>query len=185
LALREWDIPRDSVTVTAHGPGANRLLALTTKGVDAVLLAPPETAQAERDGMRFLGHLSELKANFPMAVVVVRRVFLEKNREPIKRFIQAYSEAIHEFKTTKTKWSPYTTIGSNNPDVIEQTYSYFVPIFFLPPRVPLDGARYTLELIAPRSPAGKSAPIVENFVDNSIVDELEREGFFKKLVARR
>ena len=52
LGLREWNIPRDSVTVTAHGPGANRLLALSTKGVDAALLAPPETAQAERDGMR-------------------------------------------------------------------------------------------------------------------------------------
>ncbi len=55
----------------------------------------------------------------------------------------------------------------------------------LSPRVPLDGARYTLELITQRSPAGKSAPVVEHFVDNSIVDELEREGFFKKLAARR
>jgi ABC-type nitrate/sulfonate/bicarbonate transport system substrate-binding protein len=187
LALREWNIPRDSVTVTAHGPGANRLLALSTRGVDAALLAPPETAQAESEGMRFLGHLSELKANFPMAVVVVRRAFLEKNRDPVKRFIQAYSEAIHEFKTNKDKMiAVYNQrLKQRNPEVIEQTYSYFAPIFFLPPRVPLDGARYTLELITQRSPAVKSPPAVEHFVDNSIVDELEREGFFKKLAARR
>ena len=187
LGLREWNIPRDSVTVTAHGPGANRLLALSTKGVDAALLAPPESAQAEREGMRFLGHLSELKANFPMAVVVVRRAFLEKNRDPVKRFVQAYSEAIHEFKTDKDKMiAVYNQrLKQRNPQVIEQTYSYFAPIFFLPPRVPLDGARYTVELIAQRSPPGKSAPVVEQFVDNSIVDELEREGFFKKLGARR
>jgi hypothetical protein len=51
--------------------------------------------------------------------------------------------------------------------------------------VPLDGARYTVELIAQRSAAGKPPPVVEQFVDNSIVDELEREGFFKKLGARR
>ena len=51
--------------------------------------------------------------------------------------------------------------------------------------LPLDGARYTVELIAQRSALGKSAPVVEQFVDNSIVDELEREGFFKKLGARR
>jgi ABC-type nitrate/sulfonate/bicarbonate transport system substrate-binding protein len=120
-------------------------------------------------------------------VVVVRRVFLEKNRDPIKRFIQAYSEAIHEFKTNKDKMiAVYNQrLKQRNPDVIEQTYSYFAPIFFLPPRVPLDGARYTLELIGQRSPAGKSPPAVEHFVDNSIVDELEREGFFKKLGARR
>jgi ABC-type nitrate/sulfonate/bicarbonate transport system substrate-binding protein len=137
--------------------------------------------------MRFLGHLSELKANFPMAVVVVRRNFLEKSRDPVKRFIQAYSEAIHEFKTNKDKMvGVYNQrLKQRNPEVIEQTYSYFAPIFFLPPRVPLDGARYTLELVAQRSPAGKSPPAVERFVDNSIVDELEREGFFKKLVAGR
>lgn len=76
-------------------------------------------------------------------------------------------------------------LKQRNPDVIEQTYSYFAPIFFLPPRVPLDGARYTLELIAQRSPAGKSPPAVDHFVDNSIIDELDREGFFKKLAARR
>lgn len=187
LALREWQIPRDSVTVTAHGPGANRILALSTRGVDAALLAPPETAEAERQGMRFLGHLSELKANFPMAVVVVRRAFLDKNRDAVKRFIQAYSEAIHEFKTSKEKMlAVYNQrLKQRNPDIIEQTYNYFVPIFFLPPRVPLDGARYTVELMAQRSTPGKSPPAVERFVDNSIVDELEREGFFKGLGAPR
>ncbi len=95
-----------------------------------------------------------------MAVVVVRRVFLEKNRDPVKRFIQAYSEAIHEFKTNKDKMiAVYNQrLKQRNPEVIEQTYSYFATIFFLPPRVPLDGARYTLELITQRSPASKSAP---------------------------
>ena len=111
--------------------------------------------------MRFLGHLSELKANFPMAVVVVRRNFLEKSRDAVKRFIQAYSEAIHEFKTNKSKMiGVYNQrLKQRNPEVIEQTYNYFAPIFFIPPRVPLDGARYTLELVGQRFAGGQVATI--------------------------
>jgi ABC-type nitrate/sulfonate/bicarbonate transport system substrate-binding protein len=40
LALREWNIPRQSVTLLASGPAANRLVALSSGGLDATLLAP-------------------------------------------------------------------------------------------------------------------------------------------------
>jgi ABC-type nitrate/sulfonate/bicarbonate transport system substrate-binding protein len=154
--------------------------------VDAALLAPPESAEAERQGMRLLGHLSDLRANFPSAVVVVRRPFLEKNRDVIKRFIQGYSEGIHEFKTSKEKSiAVYNQrLKQKNPKVIEETYSYFAPIFFLPPRVPFDGVRFTLDLVGQRAPSGKPPPPIERIIDNSIVEELEREGFFKNLSQR-
>jgi ABC-type nitrate/sulfonate/bicarbonate transport system substrate-binding protein len=186
MALREWNIPRESVTFLAQGPGANRLLALAAKNIDAALLAPPESAEAERQGMRLLGHLSDLRANFPAAVVVVRRPFLEKNRDAVKRFIQGYSEGIHEFKTSKEKSiAVYNQrLKQRNPKVIEETYGYFAPIFFLPPRVPFDGVRSTLGLVGQRAPSGKPLPPIERIVDNSIVEELEREGFFKSLAQR-
>ncbi len=37
LALREWNIPRQSVTLLASGPAANRLIALSSGALDATL----------------------------------------------------------------------------------------------------------------------------------------------------
>jgi len=39
LALKEWNIPRQSVTLLASGPAANRLVALSSGALDATLLA--------------------------------------------------------------------------------------------------------------------------------------------------
>lgn len=48
LALKEWNIPRQSVTLLASRPAANRLSALSSGALDATLLAPPETGEAAR-----------------------------------------------------------------------------------------------------------------------------------------
>src|SRR5262245_3482669 len=104
LALKEWNVPRQSVTLLASGPAANRLLALSSGALDATLLAPPETGEAARMGLPTLGHMTELKAAFfPMNAIATRRSFLDKNRDTIKRFLQAYSEGIHQFMTNKEK----------------------------------------------------------------------------------
>src|SRR5919108_1330408 len=104
LALKEWNIPRQSVTLLASGPAANRLVALSSGALDATLLAPPETGEAARTGFHTLAHMTDLKAAaFPMNVIATRRSFLEKNRDVVKRFLQAYSEPAYPFGTNKER----------------------------------------------------------------------------------
>jgi hypothetical protein len=57
-------------------------------------------------------------------------------------------------------------------------------VFSYPPRVGRDGLREVLEIIARQS--GKSQPEfkIDRFLDESLIDELAAEGFFKKLEAR-
>jgi len=87
LALKEWNIPRQSVTLLASGPAANRLVALSSGGLDATLLAPPETGEASHMGLPTLAHMTDLKAAaFPMNVIATRRSFLEKNRDVVSAF---------------------------------------------------------------------------------------------------
>ena len=62
LALREWNIPRQSVTLLASGPAANRLIALSSGALDATLLAPPETGEAVRLGLPTLANMTDSKA---------------------------------------------------------------------------------------------------------------------------
>jgi NitT/TauT family transport system substrate-binding protein len=182
LAFKEWNIPRQAVTVFASGGAPERLAALSTKAIDATVLSPPETVAAARMGMNILAHLSDLKAAFPQTVIRVRRSFLEKNRDTVKRFVRAYSEAIHVFKTDKAKGSAVYTkrLKQQDAKVIEDTYDYFAPKFSFPPRVDRDGIRNALELVT-ALPEAKGDINLEQFIDESVIDELEREGFFKKL----
>jgi NitT/TauT family transport system substrate-binding protein len=182
LALKEWNIPRQAVTIFASGGAPERLAALSTKTIDATVLSPPETVAAGRMGMNILAHLSDLKAAFPQTVITVRRSYLEKNRETAKRFVRAYSEAIYQFKNDKTKgMAVYAKrLKQQDSKIIEATYDYFAPKFSFPPRVERDGIRNALALVA-ALPEAKGEVNLEQFVDESLIDELEREGFFKKL----
>jgi ABC-type nitrate/sulfonate/bicarbonate transport system substrate-binding protein len=183
LALKEWNISRQAVTIFASGGAPERLAALSTRAIDASVLSPPETIAAARLGMNILGHLSDLKAAFPQTVITVRRSFLEKNRETVKRFVRAYSEAIYEFKTDKAKaMAVYANrLKQQDAKVLEATYDYIAPKFSFPPRIDRDGIRNALELVSDRDREAKGEINVEQFIDERLIDELEREGFFKKL----
>jgi len=184
LALREWNIPRQSVTLLASGPAANRLVALSSGALDATLLAPPETGEAARMGLPTLANMTELKAAyFPMNAVATRRSFLEKNREVTKRFLQAYAEGIHEFMTNKNKGMAMLTqrMKQKNPAVVEETYQYFNSMFSSPPRMSQEGMRAAIDMLQQRSPETKFDPNVSKYVDERLMDELEKEGFFKRM----
>jgi ABC-type nitrate/sulfonate/bicarbonate transport system substrate-binding protein len=183
LALREWNVPRQSVTIVQSGGAATRLAALVAGALDATVLAYPELGEAIRLGMNVLAHMNEMKtAAFPMNVIVVRRPFHEKNREAVKRFQQAYAEATYTFKTNKEKALAVLSkrLQQKNPKALEETYQYFAASFAFPTRVSHEGLRNTLEMIAQRHPAAKDAPL-QRFLEERTLDELEKEGFFKRL----
>ena len=187
LALREWNIPRSSVTLLASGPAANRLVALASGALDATLLAPPETGEAARMGLSTLAHMTELKAAyFPMNAIATRRSLLEKNRSAVKRFLQAYSEGIHQFMTQKDKSLALLTqrMKQKNPAVVEETYQYFASNFSSPPRMSHEGMRSAIDMLAQRSPEIKFDNNVSKYLDERLLDELEREGFFKKMTTK-
>lgn len=184
LALKEWNVPRQSVTIIQSGGAANRLVALSAKALDATVLAHPELGEAVRMGMNVLAHMSEMKtAAFPMNAIVVRRSFLERNRDAVKRFQQAYAEATHQFMNSKDKGLAVLAkrLQQKNPKALEETYQYFASSFSFPTRVSHQGLRNTLEMIAQRAPGTKADTDLHKYLDESTLDELEKEGFFKKL----
>jgi len=184
LALKEWNVPRQSVTIIQSGGAANRLVALVAKALDATVLAHPELGEAVRMGMSVLAHMSELKtAAFPMNVIAVRRSFLEKNRDAVKRFQQAYAEATYQFMHNKDKGLAVLAkrLQQKNPKAVEETYQYYATSFSFPTRVSQQGLRNTLEMIAQRTPGAKADTDLHKYLDEGTLDELDKEGFFKKL----
>ena len=106
-------------------------------------------------GLHTLAHMNDLKAAaFPMNVIATRRSFLEKNRDVVKRFLQAYSEATYQFMTNKQKaLAIYNQrLKQKDASVVKETYKYFAANFSFPPRVSHEGMRIVMEMLAQRSP---------------------------------
>jgi ABC-type nitrate/sulfonate/bicarbonate transport system substrate-binding protein len=185
LLLREWNIPREKVTVLQAGGGANRLVALSNKALDATVLSHPELGEALRMGMNELGNLNEFKsADYPMSAVAVRRSFMGQNRNVVKRFLMAYAEATYQFMNNQEKGISVLKhrLKQDNVKALEETYKYFAPKFSFPTRVSHNGINNTLELIATENP--KVDTKLDKYLDESILDELEREGFFKRITGK-
>jgi ABC-type nitrate/sulfonate/bicarbonate transport system substrate-binding protein len=187
LALKAWNVPRQAVTIFPAGDPVARIAALSTRAIDATMLSYPDIGEAVRLGMHALADMSEMKeASFPMNVMVARRSFVEKNRETVKRLQQAYAEGTHQFINNKDKGLAVLAkrLRLKNPKGIEETYQYFARKFSFPTRVSQDGLRNTLELLSQRTPGAKIDMNVSKYLDESTLDELEREGFFKRLAGK-
>ena len=185
LALKEWNMPRQSVTILQAGGAPQRFLALTAKALDATVLAQPEVGEAQRMGMNVLVHMRDMKtAAFPMNTMVVRRSFLQQNRDLVKRYQQAYAEATYQMINNKEKATAVLTkwLQQKNPKAIEETYQYVATSFVFPTRISSQGIRNTLDMVAEKNP--KIDRNMAKYVDESTLDELEKEGFFKRITGK-
>jgi ABC-type nitrate/sulfonate/bicarbonate transport system substrate-binding protein len=180
LALKEWGIPRQAVTLIRSGDTASRLIALANGNLDATFLSMPYTLEARKLGLNVLAHLGDMQAAFPMTVVAVNRSFLQKQRGVVKRFMAGYSEAIYRLMQSKeTGISIYKKyLKQQDANILEATYDDIAGKFSFPPRINRQGLRNAAELVAKD---GTKDLNLNQFVDETVIDELEREGFFESL----
>lgn len=179
LALKEWGLKRQEVDAIIGGDAPTRLAALTTGRIDATILSPPHLTMAVKAGYRVLADMGEMRANFSQSTVYVRRNYLAQNREAVKRFLKAYSEAVRVLRTDKERSLRVLAkrMRLDDREILEATYNYFGYRFSYPPKVDLLGVRDTLAFYAESNPELKNRKPAE-FVDHSLLEEIENEGFF-------
>ena len=182
LALKEWGMKLSDIQVVIGGDAPTRLGALMAGRMDATILSPPHLTMAMRAGFRVLADMGEMSANFTQSSLYVKGSALKEHRDRVKRFVRAYAESIHVIKTDRERTMKVFArrMRVEDPEMVRSTYEYFAPRFSLPPRVDLSGVRDTLSFYAEQNPDFKNRK-PEEFVDHSLLDEIEKEGFFKKL----
>jgi NitT/TauT family transport system substrate-binding protein len=185
LALKQWEIPRESVSLVPAGGSPERLLAMEIGALDASLVSYEEAAIAGKKGMTVLAELSELVPEFPDRLIIVRRSYLDKDRDSVKRFLQGLSEAVLVVRTDRER-----TIGAlvkhlKIPHKLaEENYKSIRDAFSYPPRVGRKGLQGVLDIIQQQTNRPKGEFEMNRFVDESILDELDKEGFFKRLESK-
>jgi ABC-type nitrate/sulfonate/bicarbonate transport system substrate-binding protein len=182
LALKEWGLKLSDIQVIVGGDAPTRLASLMTGRTDATILSPPHLTIAVKSGYRVLADMGDMSANFPQSTLNVKGGYMRDNRDLVKRFVRSYAEAIHVIKTSRERTIKIFAkrMGVDDAAMVSSTYDYFAPRFSFPPRVNLDGVRDTLGFYAEQNAEFKNRR-AEEFVDHSLMDELEKEGFFKKL----
>src|SRR6266496_1563728 len=164
------------------GGSAARLTAMDARGLDATVISYDHALVATQKGMTILGDLAEITPEFPDRLIVVRRSFLDKERNVIKRFLQALSESIYQVNTQREKILPVITRHLQvDRKVAEETYDLYHNVFSLPPRVGRKGFKGVLDIVLQQMGRPKEEVNLSRLIDESLIDELEREGFFNRL----
>ena len=65
--------------------------------------------------------------------------------------------------------------------VAEETYELYHKVFSMPPRVGRKGFRGVVDIVLQQMGRPKEEVNLNRLIDESLIDELEREGFFNRL----
>jgi ABC-type nitrate/sulfonate/bicarbonate transport system substrate-binding protein len=186
MALKELNVPRDAVKLLPAGGSGARYAALEAKGLDATLLPYGESLIAEKRGFTILADLPEIVTEFPDRLIIMRRSSLEKDRGHVKRFLQATIEALAEISNKNNRERIVTVLAKElkvDRKQAEENYEEYQGAFSFPPRVGRKGLAAVLELMQHETGKSKAELDINRFVDESVLDELGKEGFFKRLQA--
>ena len=153
--------------------------------IDGSLEQLPRSAELEETGKyHMLVDCTVVAGDYPNTSYVARRSTLKQKPELIKKFMMAISEGIHAFKTNKAEALEMTAAFLKTPNnhALDVTYDSFSSIIFPDiPRPSLKGIALVLDEMKDKLPAAGKAP-AEQIVDTTAIDELEKEGFFAKLL---
>ena len=183
-ALTHWGlVPDKDVALLQVGGEPESVLALQNKAVDAAILSEPFSTVATRAGSVLVADLSQLGVPYTMHGFGVRKSYIRANRDVVVRFMKAYLEGIYLFKTNKelalNVLKKYTRL--DDLSLVQASYDEMSQRLIR--RVPYpdrEGIQTIIDQLAKSRPQMKSLN-AGDFIDPSILKEIEDSGFIKKL----
>ena len=187
--LKKWGLqPDKDVAIFQAGAGPQIYAALKGGAVQSGILSTGvETVRAQADGYFRLADVSNSGLVYPFGPFAARQVLLKSNSQLVTRFMHAYVEGIHRFKTdkeaalatiekyTKTKTSP----------AAEQIYEVYARKYIK--RVP-DVTREGIQTILAETATNRPLPpgvAPERFVEFRFTKEIVESGFADALYRNR
>jgi NitT/TauT family transport system substrate-binding protein len=159
--------------------------ALSNKSIYAAAMSYPMGLVAQQAGMKMLANLAKEQIPFLHQGLTTTGKFMREHRAQAKAFVRAYGKAVHFMHTRKEESkaivSRYTKV--TDPGMLEGTMQYAYDFVEKIPLVKREAFQVTVDEIAKKNPKAKQAKL-EQFYDNSLVQELINEGFFASLWGR-
>ena len=178
-ALRKLGLdPDKDVAMLQVGDFGTRLASLASGTVQGTLLLPPFTLRARELGLRPLYDLVGSGIQYPINQITTRQSFIKSQRETVKNFLKGLVAGLARFRTDRE--FGVKVLGQNlretDPRILQETYDFWLKVF---PKIPNPGpedATVFLEFMQV-----KEQRDWRDFVDTSLMDELERDGFLSSV----
>jgi NitT/TauT family transport system substrate-binding protein len=183
--LRQYKMSQGKDVKVLYFSRQQDALAALDKGiVSAAVHSAPTTLMARRLGYKELVNIGSLKLPYPFAGIAVRRSLIRQNPELVKAFLKAFlagtKVAIEQPELSKRALAQY--LATKDPEIIEEAYRSFTPLFPKVPYVTEEAIRAALS-VTDHPKAGAADP--KEFFDNRFLKELEGTGFVKELYSQR
>ena len=182
LALKQLGLTRKDVAIVQMGGTSQRLAALMSGQVKAAPLIEPGTTMAREQGLNPLVDLAAAKVPWVFDAIVVKRSYLEAQREVLTRLLKAYIEAAYLTLADEKRAKELIArqFKTNDSKVINATYNDFkrlMPLDAEPSRAGAENVIAELQGIGLQV----GSKNVDDYLDTRIIQGLKKEGFFTAL----
>ncbi|HEY7169136.1 MAG TPA: ABC transporter substrate-binding protein [Candidatus Binatia bacterium] len=181
--LDKLGVKENEVTYVQAGSIPARLAAMQTNALQATLLQAPETLKAKEIGLRPLLDFTKLDVDWQQNGVAVTRDYISKKRDTVRRFMQAFVDAIH-YNLTNPKGAQKVLqkyLAIKDDKAVEEAYNEIVVKLTRRVPYPTDaGIQLYLDQLKAKNPkAAQAKP--SDFTDVSFLKELESSGYIDRL----
>ncbi len=171
------------VAVLQVGGESTRLAALKQGRMDAALLGAPALLIAKQLGLHILADMVDIGFHYDYGSIATTRAFMESNRDAVRRFVRAFIEGVHYFKThpEESKRIMMRYLREQDPAVLEETYNYYAQKTSAAPYPTREGIDPVINQVIAASKGEKLRLSFEDVADQSFVGELDQNGFIQSL----
>jgi NitT/TauT family transport system substrate-binding protein len=181
--LKKWGLEPDREVKVIQMGGQPEILAGMQAGViHGGVLSSPGDFKAKKAGFSMLANFAKVGLDYPTTSLVSTRSTIKNDRETVKRFLMAYSEAVDRLFRDKElamkvigKWT-----RTQDREALESSYEYATNFIERPPRLPYKAIDTILAQAMETDPKARGRK-ADEFLDPSIYNELEKSGYFKSL----
>lgn len=176
-------MPDRDVAILQIGGEPELAAALQSRAIDAAVLSEPFATLSREAGANLLYDLSRLGVPYTLHGIGTRKSFVREQREIVLRFMRAYIEGIYLFKTKReialNTLKKYARLSDTA--MMEAAYEeYAHRLIRNVPYPSAEGIQTIIdELVKSRPQARTLNP--NDFIDLSILREIEASGFVKRL----
>jgi NitT/TauT family transport system substrate-binding protein len=174
--------PNKDVTLRVIGGSTERMVALQKGIVQFTVVTEAGKATAEKLGYPTVVDMAALQIPFPQNGVYTSTKLIRENPDMVRRYLRAYTEAIHYYKTQKEGtikiMRKYSRLDDRN--ALETAWDWHARFIPEAPYPPPEGYQLVLQDMAATNPKAAQAN-VKDYVDSRFVKELEDSGFIKAL----
>jgi ABC-type nitrate/sulfonate/bicarbonate transport system substrate-binding protein len=181
IALKQFNLePNKDIALLSFGAQPEAFAALLSGAVQVAALSYPLYPKAAKLGMRELMNFGEIGVEDINGTVITTRAFIAQNRDTAVRFLRGFARGMQRYRTdkefSKKVLGKYGKI--NDEEILEGTWQDYAPTLQKTPRPSLKAIQFMIEN---QYPGKKPLPKPEQFVDLSIVEQLEKSGFLDAL----